>query len=900
MKKQYNYSTDSDFLKLINQQKIQGQYVKITLLDWNENPLSEIQGLATGGSESVNGNSAVRRTCNLTMLVKDKTYSITDVNNLISINKKIFLEVGVENRTPYYLEEEVIWFPQGTFVVNSCSISHNTSGISISLQLKDKMCLLNGDCGGTIPASTQFDEWETLDEKGNILISKPRISQIIRELINHFGGEQLSKILISDIDDRIKSVIKWTGTTPLYLIENDGSYQVTTDYQDILNLESTSNYKMFSYGDDIGFIYTDFTYPTELIGNAGDKVTTILDKIKSTLGNYEYFYEVYGNCKFQEIKNYLNTKQATVEIENISNGDYLVDMSKGKVVYELDSSLGVSFSNSPQYANIKNDYIVWGTRKNESGISTTIRYHLAIDKKPKIGNIYSCFFYIDPDDGLEKAIVPIEYPSKDSFPKVGSSGTYYLDKSTNVIYVWSGETESYLTVSGLEVEEYSTFSDFPSAGDSEKIYVDQSTTNHYAWAIDQQSSHYLNIQNKKKSAYINYINTTAPWEDTINQDKEDIEKAQSLLEEMGTEEQINTAIAETNTNIINHQETIMLMEQELATLEEEKEQATSEEEKQAIQAEIDNYTSALTAEKKALDDSQSRLETLQEYLVQKPLLEQEILDKQEEIESLSERITEAKAAYDSEIKELTSQEYEYVQVESKTLTKVKTTDWRTELYLQGVMAEPLGVSSNYYYAELAAEWPRIYNLRASSYIDENGETVYTGDFYQEYKDHPETLPYFLDFIDSNAEVSKFSVSNIGRRTLVESSDDYNCVFEPEIPDLVLIESGQDDTEKKRQECEDKGQAYVQVPSNIYSMLALGGSLNSCYVRIKDLLYNNTKYNESIQIQCLPIYQMEPNTRIRVKDVESDISGDYIVNSISLPLVPSGTMSISATRALEKL
>ena len=113
------------------------------------------------------------------------------------------------------------------------------------------------------------------------------------------------------------------------------------------------------------------------------------------------------------------------------------------------------------------------------------------------------------------------------------------------------------------------------------------------------------------------------------------------------------------------------------------------------------------------------------------------------------------------------------------------------------MAEPLGVNSNYYYPELAAEWPKIYNLKAESYT-ENGETIYTGDFYQEVKDHPEELTYFLDFIDSNAEISKFSVSNIGRRSLVESSDSFNCVFEPDVPDFVLIESGQADTAKKRQ------------------------------------------------------------------------------------------------------
>ena len=40
--------------------------------------------------------------------------------------------------------------------------------------------------------------------------------------------------------------------------------------------------------------------------------------------------------------------------------------------------------------------------------------------------------------------------------------------------------------------------------------------------------------------------------------------------------------------------------------------------------------------------------------------------------------------------------------------------------------------------------------------------------------------------------------------------------------------------------------------------------------------------------------------VYIKDTESDIYGDYIINSISLPLTTNGTMTISATRALEKL
>jgi len=83
-------------------------------------------------------------------------------------------------------------------------------------------------------------------------------------------------------------------------------------------------------------------------------------------------------------------------------------------------------------------------------------------------------------------------------------------------------------------------------------------------------------------------------------------------------------------------------------------------------------------------------------------------------------------------------------------------------------------------------------------------------------------------------------------------------------------------------------------------LATGGSKNSAYNYVRDLLYQYTSYNESISIQSLPIYYLEPNTRVEVRDSESNIFGDYMISSISIPLDINSTMSISATRALEKI
>ena len=233
-----------------------------------------------------------------------------------------------------------------------------------------------------------------------------------------------------------------------------------------------------------------------------------------------------------------------------------------------------------------------------------------------------------------------------------------------------------------------------------------------------------------------------------------------------------------------------------------------------------------------------------------------------------------------------------------SFSKVQTTDWRTELYLQGAAAEPLAIDSNYYYTELTTEWPKLYNLQKNT-IRQDGQTIYTGGFYDEVLKTPSDIDYFLDFIDSNAEISKFSISNIGRRTITITDNDINCIFEPDIPDYVIIEKGQDDTDEKRRECENKGQKYIQVDTSIFNMITGGGNANSAYNKVRELLYQNTSYNESINIQAIPIYHLEPNTRIEVRDLESNIFGDYMISTISIPLDVNSTMSISATRALER-
>lgn len=668
----YPYLKDSAFLKQIDELKRKEQYIEIIVLNKDEKPIVAIQGKTVGGNLNLDGNSAIRRTCNLEIIADKKENNLTDIRGYLSINKKVSIKIGFLNETEYYKEYKFIWFPMGVYLIINPSISNSSNGISISLQLKDKMSLLNGECGGIIPASVTFHEYETINENGEYVIQKPTIYKIIQELVNHFGGEQLGKIIISDVDNRIKQIMKWVGSSPLYIIKrtsnNVTQYFPTTD----INVAAAAGtFNTYEYGEDIGYVYTDFTYPGELIGDAGSSVCDILDQIKNLLGNYEYFYDVNGNFIFREIKNYLNTSYSSVELDKINNNNYLVDYNRGKSLYTFENSnIITAYSNSPQYSMIKNDFVVWGIRETAEGSSYPIRYHLAIDQKPKIGNTYYVFFYEDKNDKIKKAKTALNFLSKSNFPTVGQEELFYRAENENKVYKWDSKTKQYVEV---------------------------------------QSS----------------------------------------------------------------------------------------------------------------------------------------------------------------------------------FVPIVTKDWRTELYLSGAISEPLATDSNYYYTELNNEWPKLYDI-------ENGK------FYDNVLKNSSDIDFYLDFIDSTAAISELSVSNIGRRTKVVNDSDINCVFEPEIPNLVLLNNEDENLTELRKECEDQGQDYIQMSSDLFTKIAVGGKFNSAYNMVRELLYQYTSYNESITVTALPIFYLEPNSRVTVRDTGSGIYGDYIINRITLPFDINGTMTLSGVRALERI
>ena len=731
MRKNYPYLLDTafedanglkqktNFLQEIDNFVNQKQYVKITLLNWNEEPIKEIQGELSGGSISKDGSSSVRRTCSLTAIVDRGEYNIEDSKMDFAINKKIYIECGIKNYSKHYKDYPILWFPQGVFFISNFSITSNvSSNISISLTLKDKMCGLNGEVGGTFPAAVILDEMDTQSPTGQFVHQKILIYDIIQEIVHHYGGEPLNNILIEDVPNRIKRVMRWTGENPLYLkaISADGY----TWYEGLLDKPSDmTGVKQYNTNEDVGYTYADFVYDTELTANLGESVVTVLDKIKQYLGNYEYFYDEFGVFHFREIKNYLNTTQSKILLDDMDAKDYLAETTTGKTVYSFsDKTNIISITQNPQYANIKNDYVIQGLRKRtNSNASVLVRYHLAIDRKPTIGNTYkNLLLYEEADTNLIKAAYPLSLGKDEELPQPGNF---------NIIY---------------RVEE------------------------------DGESKFYY-------------------WEDEVYKE-----------------------------------------------------------------VKVKKYYS-----------------------------------------SASEGYT--------------------------------TKDWRTELYLQGLLAKNLGtdagqyyakiqdsfganlgesfiddiyrqqqqnkVDVDYYFEELDAFWPQIYNLETQKfYGEEEDKAAYTSSLADG--------NYYLDFIDPyTSGLGEFSIANIGRRTLAIQNDDVNCIFQPEVPDIVFLNTDDDDIDIQRDECDRKGQPYSQVKSNIYQALATGGFKNGAFDQIKYQLYLHTNYQKTLSLSALPVLYLEPNSRVEINDATTNAQGDFMAQSISIPLGAGNSMSVTLNQCLER-
>ena len=822
-------SYSKDFLEELMQQQHRVIYGKITSLNIQELPIETIEGKITTGSVNIDGASAVRRTCSLSMVAENINFS----EYLWSLNTKFKLEVGIENNIDLSLPK-IIWFPQGIFVITSFSSSLSASGYTINLSGKDKMCLLNGENGGNLPFEVDFGAFQEKDADGNIRIIKYSLKDIIREAIHHYGNEPFYNIIINDLDNMGRELQEYKLDTPLYLIrpENDtlqyfqgtlnGDMKIWIDGQqsqiknipqyDVLissdlessnepkstvfnlsEMEGAANYcaAKISYGQTLGYTVTDMVYAGDLIAKAGETITSVLDKIKNMLGNYEYFYDLDGRFIFQEQKNYLNT--AWAPLQTTSEGiEYVVDNDRIQFNF-TGNKLITAFNNTPNLSNLKNDYVVWGTRKSSTGKELPVHMRYAIDIKPQAYRSITV-----RDEEL------IEYNKKYNLLVTGQNSRLYttcLDPDIS----YYDYNRKMLVLQNMEFK------------DNNLLQLKDST--------DYNDNHILTFSDIE----IDDI-AVVDWREIIYQMALDYRKYGHL-------DDFALKVAEKNPDL---------------------------------------YFSGKTGYEQYYIDLEGFWRDLYnpeiEYvIVTNP--QEEDLEKYYTIEENYIKFNTTTEAFNGE--------------------KVykKNADGK---YERAVM--PYDDNYDYYYKSIIYHKAHnivdnvIYYQKQSNYYDSFEKRAYWN---KKIYEEPETLDFWFDFLDTEGELSKFSVKNIGAREKISNDKDVKSIYYRETPQVILYTSGNNKEVLP-------GFAGLQVPENYKGLFSQSAQGKSAKDAVDTLLYNHAYCIESVSITTIPIYYLEPNKRIYIYDSKSGIEGEYLVSKITIPLTYNGTSSITAVKAVDRI
>ena len=200
---------------------------------------------------------------------------------------------------------------------------------------------------------------------------------------------------------------------------------------------------------------------------------------------------------------------------------------------------------------------------------------------------------------------------------------------------------------------------------------------------------------------------------------------------------------------------------------------------------------------------------------------------------------------------------------------------------------------------MEAFWRQLYTLQFNIDIhpifdiDNITAVAEMGQWAPEIASNPETLDFWFDFLDTSGDMSKYSVNAIGDRAQVVNDDKIKAVFYQDTP-LVIYYNGEVE-DRLNQNRSKTGYTYIQM-NGLESLFSISSQGKSTKDELDNQLQNFTYASQTVSLTSIPVYYLQPNTRIEITNNENlDVNGEYIVSKITIPLAYNGTMSITAIK-----
>lgn len=836
---------------------------RISLLDWKtENLLRDIEGRVTDGTVSLDGNSPVRRSCALTMVVdKNITRGQERISDMITINKKVKIQIGLKNTTLYKDMGDYIWFNLGVYVLTDVTYMHDLDNATINISALDKMCLWSGDVAGELQQTTDL---MSFNQKVGDEIETQYLTyyEMIHRLVTVFGEQNPGKVLINDVDKEIRRVIQKTSPGLMYFSKKDNAYVESLEGLDISEVVAIDQ-------GDYMYVYEPFRPNPEEEADAytlqaGSTITSALDTIKNSLGNFEYFFDIEGNFIFQEIRNFKNTSFTSDitsivsqfaaygdenddfdpiirPIQDVDGGDYITSFSKTPYTYSFeDSEIATGFTNTPDWRGIKNNFVVYGGSVGQTML------HVAIDKKPVSPSVW----YVDSDEMQGIVMAPEFYIAIRNAQ--GLWGVYLdnefvlsvkkLEAEINPAHIF----ENYILLKDHLTEDYSRLE----VVDGKPKFRDEffpSGTSYNGVILKSQYGCECLLY-----SYDSYPEILAPYRflNFIQSPNGTVYLVYPNISDKLVAEPTNPMFF---TNIYNPTDTPL--------------------------PEYMPKTSFLLQDNKLANkymkiDNNARLyvEDTTEIAIQNNFFMPDLKGSGVNLIIYNDRLQ-----YDK----------------STVIAVPYNQPWQQYVIDLGddIIAKAGGQESAHHllprwYIELKQFFPLIYK-RNDNYWGGNWLQSYTPSGEAVFKGMGDSSiwPYYFDLIDEGTELGKYSINAIGLRTKAHAEEDISLLYPPVRRNYCIVKPSETEDDYLMDWLNAKEQPYLILKEDSdylqhFSYAAYG---KDAFTKLRELIYIHTSMNETVNIASMPLYFLEPNTKIIAKDEETNTSGDYVIMNIQYPL-----------------
>lgn len=329
----------------ISKQNTRNLDIKIYLLNYKFQIVDELSGVTTSyPTFSNNSTSDIRRTCNISFVLKDTSFSIEE-GNKIWLDKYLNIYIGVkESRT-----QEIVWNNMGIYIINSPNQSYNATDNTISIQGVDLMAKMTGLRNGQLSGITY-----TIKQNSNVR----------NAIISTIALAGFTKYIIEDLPISIPYDINVDRGGTVYDILKQIN-EIYPNYQMYFDVDGVFHFEKIPSGYNEQIMIDDDLWNNNLI--AYSKSTNFED-VKNVI-------EVYG--KAHDVDNYGGTATVSGNTYNITVAD-LTELLDGLL-------FGFTTTSSIYQPQLKINNFSSYPIKNEDGtyptLSSSETYYCVIYKK---------------------------------------------------------------------------------------------------------------------------------------------------------------------------------------------------------------------------------------------------------------------------------------------------------------------------------------------------------------------------------------------------------------------------------------------------------------------------------------------------------------------------------------